>query len=339
MVKDFKYIIKRILIGVGIALCLMYLKGGLIANAYALSCASDNKNIYGVLPESFWGNIPNTTSGTNQNIVYYRREANTDGTQRIYFRGYDYVDVYVPIMWTLSFANSPIYSQGQSQPYSFNIESSPPFMYLEDNTNNPNNNSWTQGSYDNGFYIVRYFKKAYPNSDYVNITALRIGVPTSYYNTSTDMFLWVNKYFQVHHYKCDGTQAITNAINENTNAVNETNDLINSTDTDDPSSDITSMNDKLASNGSITQLLTLPIQLYRNILNASNGSCSRFELGELLGHNLILPCINLQNILGGTLWSIIDILCSGLFILAFRKKMVDIFNNMTSLKDRGNELE
>lgn len=119
----------------------------------------------------------------------------------------------------------------------------------------------------------------------------------------------------------------------------KTNDTLNDSTTDDPSSDINSMNGKLASNGSITQLLTLPIQMYQNILNSVSGSCSSFSLGSLYNHDLTLPCINLKNLLGSTLYGIIDILISGLFILSFRKKMVDIFNHMTSLNDRGNEVE
>lgn len=131
----------------------------------------------------------------------------------------------------------------------------------------------------------------------------------------------------------------TNAVNNNTNAINNVNNTISDSSVDDPTNDINNMSNKVANNGTITQLLTLPIQLYQNILNSVNGSCNSFNLGNLLGTSLLLPCINLQRLLGSTLFGIIDILCSGLFILAFRKKMVDIFNHMTSLNDRGNELE
>lgn len=134
-------------------------------------------------------------------------------------------------------------------------------------------------------------------------------------------------------------QSTIDAINNQTQAQQDTNNTLNDSTIDDPSSDISSMNSKVASNNSITQLLTLPIQMYQNILNAVSGSCSSFSLGSLYNHNLTLPCINLQNLLGSTLYGIIDILISGLFILSFRKKMVDIFNHMTSLNDRGNELE
>ena len=129
------------------------------------------------------------------------------------------------------------------------------------------------------------------------------------------------------------------ALNNVNGSINNMNNNITDSSVDDPTNDINNMSNKVASNGTITQLLTLPIQLYQNILNSVNGSCNSFNLGNLLGTSLLLPCINLQQLLGTTLYGIIDILCSGLFILAFRKKMVDIFNHMTSLNDRGNELE
>ena len=44
MVKDIRYIIKRILIGVGIALILMLFKGGLIADVNALSLTAYDSN-------------------------------------------------------------------------------------------------------------------------------------------------------------------------------------------------------------------------------------------------------------------------------------------------------
>lgn len=126
-----------------------------------------------------------------------------------------------------------------------------------------------------------------------------------------------------------------------TNAINKTNDTIKDDSVDDSktNSTIDNIKNKLASNGSITQLLTLPITLYQSILNSLNGSCSPISLGTLYDNNLDFPCINLQELLGSTLYNIIDILCCGLFILSFRKKMVDIFNHMSSLNDRGNEVE
>lgn len=130
----------------------------------------------------------------------------------------------------------------------------------------------------------------------------------------------------------NGNQALDDSITD-------TNNTLKDSSIDDPSSDIDTMKGKLASNGVITQLITLPVTLYQSVLNNINGSCSTFNLGSLYNHNLSLPCIQPENYLGSSLWGVIDVLCCGLFILSFRKRMVDIFNHMSSLKDRGNELE
>lgn len=132
----------------------------------------------------------------------------------------------------------------------------------------------------------------------------------------------------------DNTAKTKHSIDETNNTLKD--DNVDSSKTNDT---INNIKHKLASNGSITQLLTLPITLYQSILNSLSGSCSSISLGTLYNHKLDLPCINLQDLLGSTLYNIIDILCCGLFILSFRKKMVDIFNHMSSLNDRGNEVE
>ena len=119
----------------------------------------------------------------------------------------------------------------------------------------------------------------------------------------------------------------------------ETNNLISSDDVSDPDDSINSMASQIATNSVISDLLLLPITLFTNVLNAVNGSCSTFSLGNLYGTNLSFPCINLQNILGSTLYGVIDILLCGIFVLSMRKKFVDIFQDITSLKDGGNQLE
>ena len=261
-------IIKRIIVGVGIALCLMAIKdGGLIGQVYALSCDVSSRSISHPI-DSYHGNIPNTTSGTNMDISYYNKNTFTDGKQRIYFNTNDsYIDILVPIIWTISFTNSPTYT-AQGTEYQHHIQSSPPVFYLLDNTNNSSNNTWTMGVWDDGYYRVRYFKSQFPNTNYVNLTQFKIGIPTWYYNYITDAFVSVNGYIQVDHVQCDSNQALQNAIDENTQAVEDVNNSINDGTTDDPTSDISTMNGKLASNNSITQLLTLPIQMYQNINNS-----------------------------------------------------------------------
>lgn len=89
----------------------------------------------------------------------------------------------------------------------------------------------------------------------------------------------------------------------------------------------------LPENGVVTQLITLPITLYTNILNNINGSCSSFSLGNIFGESLSFPCINLKNILGNNLWQVIDILFSGFFVLVIARKLIKVFNNFSSMKE------
>lgn len=129
------------------------------------------------------------------------------------------------------------------------------------------------------------------------------------------------------------------AINNNTQAVNGVNDSINDSTTDDPSNDLNDMTQNQTSNSVISDLLLLPVTLFQNILNAISGTCNSFNLGNLFNSNLTLPCINIKNYLGNSLYNVIDVIISGIFVLSIRKKFVDVFQNITSLKDRGNELE
>lgn len=116
----------------------------------------------------------------------------------------------------------------------------------------------------------------------------------------------------------------------------ETNDLIKSDDIGDDSghaSTFASWQSSSAQNGTITNLITLPITLYTSILNNINGTCSSFSLGSLYGSSLTMTCIQPSQYLGSTLWGVIDMLFSGFFIFVISKKMIKVFNNMSMLKE------
>lgn len=127
--------------------------------------------------------------------------------------------------------------------------------------------------------------------------------------------------------------------NQNTNAQQAHNDSVNTQNTikddsvDNPSSSITTIKNSLATNGVITSLVVLPVTLYQAILNSVNGTCATFSLGSLFGTNLTIPCINVANYLGTTLWGSIDVIISGIFIYMISRKMVKVFNQLSSLKE------
>ena len=126
---------------------------------------------------------------------------------------------------------------------------------------------------------------------------------------------------------------INNNINDVKNGVNDVNSSINNDNVDDPSSSINSFKDKIASNGVITQLIGLPVTLFSKVLNSVNGTCSTYNLGSLFGTDLILPCVNIQNYLGTSLWSIIDVLISGLFVYSISRKFIKVFESMSSMNE------
>lgn len=166
---------------------------------------------------------------------------------------------------------------------------------------------------------------------YINVFARTNGV-----NTGTQEF----KFFISRRVKPYISSNTSSAINEQTQQQeqqhNETiNTLTNDTsiDTNETSNIFEEFEDFLPDEGIVTQLVTLPISLYTNILNSVNGTCQAFSLGSLLGTNLTLPCINVANYLGSQLWSVIDILMSGFFILTIGRKFIKVFENMSSMKE------
>ena len=130
--------------------------------------------------------------------------------------------------------------------------------------------------------------------------------------------------------------SIVSAQQGTTNAVNNIGNDITSSNTNsdsDNSSVLSNMNNKLASNSTVSSLIVMPLTLYQSVLNSVNGSCTTFTLGNLLGTNVTFPCINPANYLGSALWGVIDVLISGFFIFYISKTMVNVFNTFTSMKD------
>ena len=138
-------------------------------------------------------------------------------------------------------------------------------------------------------------------------------------------------YFPIYFYfGKDGDTTSQVIANNTTNINNSIND--SSIDNNNTSSSTTSWGNKNATNGTITNLLTLPISLLQAIVNGLQTTCSSFSLGSLFNTNITLPCINISNLIGNGLWTTIDILFSGFMILAIGKKLVKIFNDFTNLK-------
>lgn len=132
------------------------------------------------------------------------------------------------------------------------------------------------------------------------------------------------------------TSSLVNSQNNTTNAVNDVNDSINndtvSTNTEN-SSTAESWASQSASDSVVSDMVLMPITLLNAFSSGFSGSCQAYNLGSLYGTDLTLPCINIQNYLGSTLWGIIDVLMSGFLIYGIGKKFVKVFNDFTNLKD------
>lgn len=124
-------------------------------------------------------------------------------------------------------------------------------------------------------------------------------------------------------------------LDETNSSINGLNDTLKDDNVDENgvASAFEDFNDYLDDNSTITQLIAMPITLYTAILNNVNGTCQPFNLGSLFGTNLILPCINVSQYLGNSLWTMIDVIISGFAIFAIAKKMIKVFNNFSSLRD------
>lgn len=89
----------------------------------------------------------------------------------------------------------------------------------------------------------------------------------------------------------------------------------------------------IPTNGTITNLVLLPLNLVNAYSVGMSGTCSSLNLGTIFDTEIILPCISMQNLVGSVLWGIIDIIVGGLMVFAIGKKMVRVFNDLTSLRD------
>ncbi|MDE5553442.1 MAG: hypothetical protein K2I67_02735 [Malacoplasma sp.] len=92
------------------------------------------------------------------------------------------------------------------------------------------------------------------------------------------------------------------------------------------------------SNSPVSDLVTMPITLFQAYINGIGSMCSPVNLGNLYGHDLILPCIDLNKILGPTLWVLID-MCFSLF-LCYQIGMfcISIYEDITSLVDTSSKI-
>lgn len=82
--------------------------------------------------------------------------------------------------------------------------------------------------------------------------------------------------------------------------------------------------------GPISGLIDIPIKLIGTIATGLSGglTCSDYQLGNLMGTNLKLPCVNVKSWLGESLYITIDIILSACMAYHIIKMMFDLYNNL-----------
>lgn len=128
------------------------------------------------------------------------------------------------------------------------------------------------------------------------------------------------------------------------NKIDETNDKLDNIDgtlkDDNIDTSKTTIEDKSAdaSKSPISSLLTLPLKLLNNIHTGLSGTCSSLNLGSLLGTDLVLPCINLEQRLGSYLWGLIDYAFCIFLIYNVGMLAVKIWTDVIMMRDFFSEL-
>lgn len=120
------------------------------------------------------------------------------------------------------------------------------------------------------------------------------------------------------------TEEIKNKINDS------------SIDNNNATSTIDNLSSQLASDNTISSLLLLPINFINVLIDGLGGACVPYDLGELWGTHIVMPCINLYETFG-TIWYLVDTGLSALIIFNMSKYFIRLFNKLTNLKDGGLE--
>ena len=152
----------------------------------------------------------------------------------------------------------------------------------------------------------------------------------------------------------DNTSALLGQItNQNNTMINQNQQIINgqsqgnqklddifNTITDDTPVSDKELNDffdgigaNFATDTPISDLILMPFTLLEAYSNGISSSCSNFSLGSLFGTELVMPCIDLESIVGSNLWTLIDTLISIFMFYNIAMLCVSIFESITSLDD------
>ena len=361
MVKVFKttlYILKRIIIGVGIMLLYYLIKGELALNTYA---ADTNYTVI------FYHSVSgcNVTCNTNTfcNLNFTGSCAN-GGINRISLKsrynilqnGSQY-ELYTTLILGQNTNSLNIRSDvytGNFQATTWNGASNVTWNHLDGTATGSNgyyNLTWglvqkfTSSISSNGFTFDFYFNSA-QKMNYFEIK--RFDLVTTGSSTGDAINNQTNAIINNNN---NNTQQIINNQNSNTQQIissnqqlhndnQQINQSINNSSYSDVGADVQSLEEQIGAdfttNTPISDLITMPFTLLNAYSNGISSSCSSFNLGSLYGTDIIFPCIYPQNYLGSSLWGVIDLLFCIFLVYNIAMLVVHIYDSITSL-DSGFE--
>lgn len=141
----------------------------------------------------------------------------------------------------------------------------------------------------------------------------------------------------------NNTQNIIDNQNSNQQQTNDRLDNINDSITDETSPDVSNAFSgvELDTSNVVSDLVLLPINYLQRVLNLSSDICSSYVLDFGIfnsDYKLTLPCINLSEFFGESIWTTIDYLICFFMVYNIAMLCISAFEDITSLRDTYNGL-
>lgn len=323
--KDIKYILKRIIIGVGIALILMAIKSNVFAYTYVYNNYLNDSNYIVAQQGNIKIEFDNDTNYAQNwiNVRYYALLLCTDAKQIT--------------SWYLNSSNN----------------------YAD--TLNITNTNWQcyfpNSSYGGG-HVVIFQGQINSQGTGQNVIAQ---VSSTIYNPNQSSWALLSKQFSSNRYEVDyasnsiitginnQTQAITNLqtgqttiINQNNqinNNLNEVNDNLTN-DTPPNDNELTSALDagSLPGGGPISNIITFPLTMFNRFLSVLGTSCADLTIPiPYVSQTATIQCVNVYfTQLGfGAFYEIIGGLIGGVVLFYYLMYLYDRVNHLLFLEEKG----
>lgn len=129
-------------------------------------------------------------------------------------------------------------------------------------------------------------------------------------------------------------QNILNQTDGLTQGINGLNNNITD-DTPPSSNDVNSViENKTQDNATVSDLIMTVPNIIGIFGTTLSGECTTpYNFGNMYGHDIKLTCIRPQNYLGSTIWAIVDIIFTIAVFVPFSKWIINAWNKFTSLKE------